>query len=56
MLGANAIIDNCHIQDGLLCCLVHICVPSTEQEKLIWEAHYSQVAGHFGIEKKVVML
>jgi hypothetical protein len=24
--------------------------------KLIWEAHYSRVAGHFGIEKTVVVL
>jgi hypothetical protein len=24
--------------------------------KLIWEAHYSQVAGHFGIEKTVAVL
>jgi hypothetical protein len=24
--------------------------------KLIWESHYNQVAGHFGVEKTVVML
>jgi hypothetical protein len=44
MLGANAVVDNFHIQDGLLCRLGHIYVPSSEQAKLIWEAHYSRVA------------
>jgi hypothetical protein len=56
MLGANAVVDNFHLQDGLLCHLGHICVPSSERAKLIWESHYSRVAGHFGIEKTVVML
>jgi hypothetical protein len=56
MLGANVVVDNFHLQDGLLCCLGHICVPSSEREKLIWEAHYCRVAGHFGIKKTVVML
>jgi hypothetical protein len=56
MLGANAVVDNFHLQDGLLCRLGHICVPSSERVKLIWEAHYSQVAGHFGVEKTVAML
>ena len=37
------------IHDGLLCRLGHLCVPSSEHMKLIWEAHYSQVAGHFGV-------
>ena len=40
----------------LLCRLGHICVPSSERVKLIWEVHYSQVAGHFGVEKTVAML
>jgi hypothetical protein len=56
MLGANAVVDNFHLWDGLLCRLGHICVPSSDQVKLIWESHYSQVAEHFGIEKIVVML
>jgi hypothetical protein len=56
MLGANTVVDNFHLQDGLLCRLGHICVPSSEQAKLIWESHYSRVAGHFGIEKTVAML
>jgi hypothetical protein len=29
-LGANAVVDNFHIQDGLLCRLGHIFVPSSE--------------------------
>jgi hypothetical protein len=56
MLGANAVFNNFHLQDGLLCCLSHICVPSSERAKLIWEAHYSRVAGHFNVEKAVAML
>jgi hypothetical protein len=56
MLGANIVVDNFHLQDGLLCRLGHICVPSSERAKLIWEAHYSRVAGHFDVEKTVAML
>jgi hypothetical protein len=56
MLGAKEVVDNFHIQDGLLCRLGHICVPSSERVKMIWEAHYSRVAGHFDIEKTVAML
>jgi hypothetical protein len=56
MLGANEVVNNFHLEDGLLCHMVHICVPSSEQVKMIREAHYSRVAGHFVIEKIVVML
>jgi hypothetical protein len=56
MLGANAVVDNFHLQDGLLCRLGHICFPSSEREKMIWEAHYSRATGHFDIEKTVAML
>jgi hypothetical protein len=56
MLGANVVVNNFHLQDGLLCRLGHICVPSSEQVKLTWEAHYSQVVGHFDVEKIVAML
>jgi hypothetical protein len=56
MLGANVVVANFHIQDGLLCLMGHICVPSSEQEKMIWEAHYNRVAGNFGVEKTVAML
>ena len=56
MLCANVVVDNFHLQDGLLCRLRHIYFPSSEQAKMIWEAHYSRVAGHFNIEKIVAML
>jgi hypothetical protein len=56
MLGKNAVVDNFHLQDGLLCFLGHIFVPSSERAKLIRESHYSRVAGHFSVEKIVVML
>jgi hypothetical protein len=56
MLGSNAVVDNFHLQDGLLCRLGHICVPSSERAKLIWEAHYSWVVGNFSIEKIAMML
>jgi hypothetical protein len=56
MLGANAVVDNFHLQDGLLCHLEHIRVPSSKPAKLIWESHYSRVAGHFAVKKIVAML
>ena len=56
MLGANVVIDNFHLRDGLLCHIGHIYVPSSERAKLIWETHYIRVAGHFGVEKTVAML
>jgi hypothetical protein len=56
MLGAKAVVDNFHLQDGLLCHLGQICAPSSERAKLIWESHYSWVERHFGIKKAVAML
>jgi hypothetical protein len=56
MLGAKVVVDNFHLQDGLLCRLGHICVPSSEQVKIIWESHYSRVAGHFSIKNTMAML
>ena len=56
MLGANAVVNNFHLQYGLLCRLGHICVPSSERAKLIWESKYSQVEGHFSVEKTMEML
>jgi hypothetical protein len=56
MLGANSVVANFHLQDGLLCRLGHLCIPSREHVKMIWEAHYSRVAGHFGIENTVPVL
>jgi hypothetical protein len=56
LLGTSAIVTNFHIEDGLLCHLGHICVPTTERAKMIWEAHYNRVAGHFGVEKTVIII
>jgi hypothetical protein len=56
MLGTNTTVTDFHLQDGLLCHLGHLCIPSSERAKLIWESHYSRVAGHFGIEKTVAVL
>ena len=56
MLGANIVVDNFYLHGGLLCHLGHIYVPSSKQVKIIWEVHYSQVEGHFGIKKTVEML
>jgi hypothetical protein len=56
MLGTSMTISDFHLQDGLLCHLGHLCVPSSEHVKLIWEAHYSRVVGHFGMEKTVAVL
>jgi hypothetical protein len=40
------------------CCVVWAisAVPSSERSKMIWEAHYSQVVGHFDVKKTVAML
>jgi hypothetical protein len=56
MLGTNSVVVNFHLQDGLLCHLGHLCVPSPECMKMIWEAHYSWVERHFGIEKTMTLL
>jgi hypothetical protein len=45
-----------HIQDGLLFHMGHLCVPVSERAKMIWEAHYCRMAGHFGVDKIVVIL
>jgi hypothetical protein len=50
MLGANEVVNNFHLQHGLLCHLGHICVASSERAKMIWEAHYNRVEGHFDVE------
>jgi hypothetical protein len=56
MLGANTMVSNFHLQDWLFYLLGHLCIPSGERTKLILEAHYSRVAGHFGVEKIVEVL
>lgn len=49
-------VSDFHLQDGFLCHNGHICVPTEERKKMIWEAHYSRVAGHFGIGKTTAIL
>ena len=40
----------------MLCHMGHICVPTSEHAKMIWEAHYSRMERHFVVEKFVVIL
>jgi len=56
LLGTCVNAIDFHIQDGLLCHLDHLCVPSSDHAKLIWETHYSRIAWHFGMEKIMVVL
>jgi hypothetical protein len=56
LLGISVTVTDFHIQDKLLCHLGHICVPTRERANMIWETHYSGMAGHFGMEKIVVTL
>ncbi|MDW3502899.1 hypothetical protein NQ272_27485, partial [Escherichia coli] len=45
-----------HFHDALLFHLGHLCVPSSEHAKMIWESYYSQILGHFRVEKTVAVL
>jgi hypothetical protein len=56
LLGTGTNVTDFHIQDRILCHLGHLYVPKREHANLIWEAHYSQMAGHFGMEKTVAVL
>ncbi len=56
MLVDEKQVEYFHLQDTLLCYLGHLCVHSSECAKLIWEAHYTHVARHFGVEKTMVVL
>ena len=49
-------VPNFYLQDSLLCHLGNLCVPSSECDRMIWEAHYSQVVGNFRVEKTVAVL
>ena len=53
---ADTPVTDFYLQDGLLCHLGHLYVPSSEHAKLIWEVHYSRVAGHFGTENTIAVL
>ena len=56
VVSAGTPVANFHLKDGLLCHLGNLCVHSSEHAKLIWEAYYSRVVGHFGVDKTVVVL
>ena len=56
LLAAVTPVTNFYLQDGLLYHLGHLCVHYSEHAKFIWEAHYSRVARHFGVEKTVAIL
>jgi hypothetical protein len=56
MLGANTTVTNFHLQGWVVVPSGHLCVPSSERVKMIWESHYSRVAGHFSMEKIVAVL
>ena len=49
-------VSNFHLQNALLCHMGHLCVPSSECAKTIWEAHYNQIVGHFRVEKTVAII
>jgi hypothetical protein len=53
MLGKNTTVTDFHLQEQLLCHLGHFRFPSSKRVKMICEAHYSRVAGHFSVEKTV---
>jgi hypothetical protein len=56
LLGTSVNVTDFHLQDGILCHLVHLYVPTSERAKFIWETHYNRMAGHFCVEKIVVVL
>ena len=49
-------VPNFHLQDALLWHMGHLCVPSSEHAKMIWEVHYSRVVGHFEVKNIVAVL
>jgi hypothetical protein len=56
LLGTGMTVPDFYIQDGLLCHLFHICVPTSKRANMILEAHYNWGVGNFGVEKIVVIL
>jgi hypothetical protein len=45
-----------HLQYALLYYIGHLCVPSCDCRKIIWEAHYSHVERCFYVEKIVEVI
>jgi hypothetical protein len=56
LLGVNTTVTNFHIQDEMLFHMVHLYVPSSEQEEMILEDHYSWVVGNFSGGKRMAVL
>jgi hypothetical protein len=56
LFGIGTNVTDFHIQDRLLCHLGHLCVLANKHANLIWEPHYSQMAGHFGMDKTMAIL
>jgi hypothetical protein len=56
LLGIGENVIDFHIQDGLLFHLGHLCVLARKCAKIILEAHYSWMAGYFGVEKIVFVI
>jgi hypothetical protein len=56
LLGTFVNVTDFYVQDGMLCHLGHLFVPARDRAKMILEAHYSRMAGHFCVEKIVVVL
>jgi hypothetical protein len=55
-LGIDENVTYFHIQDGMSFHLGHLYVLANESAEMIWEAHYSRMVGHFGMEKTVVII
>ena len=45
-----------HLQDKLLYSIDNLCVPKDDRLKMFREAHFSKVAGHFGVGKTMANL
>lgn len=56
MLLGGKKVPNFHFEDAFLCHLGHLYVPLSEHGMMILEVHYSELTGHFGVDKRVVVL
>jgi hypothetical protein len=56
LLCTGTTVTDFHIQDKLLCHIGHLCVPTSECAKMIWEFHYSWMSRHFSMEKTMSVL
>jgi hypothetical protein len=56
LLGTVENVIDFNIQEKMFCHPNHLCVLASECVKMIWDAHYIWMAGHFGMEKTVAIL